>query len=51
MSTGQHPRRQRIDERRTDPEDANAIRAGVAVGFVLGLLMVIAAVAYVARSV
>ena len=39
----------RIDERRTDPEDRNAIRAGVFVGFVLGLLMAIAAAAYVAR--
>lgn len=43
--------RQRIEERRTDPEDANALRARIAVGFVLGLLMVIAAVAYVARAV
>ena len=49
MSPGLPHHRQRIEERRTDPEDANAIRAGVAVGFVLGLLMVIAAVAYVAR--
>ena len=43
--------RQRIDERRDDPQERQAIRAGIAAGFVLGLLMVIAAVAYVARAV
>jgi len=50
MSLPHHRRGPRVDERRTDPADRAAIRAGVAVGFVLGLLMVIAAVAYVART-
>lgn len=50
MSLPHHRRGPRVDERRTDPEDRAAIRAGVAVGFLLGLLMVIAAVAYVARA-
>lgn len=44
-----HRRGPRVDERRDDPQERQAIRAGIAVGFVLGLLMVIAAVAYVAR--
>ena len=49
MSTGQnrylphHRRGPRIDERRTDPAERDAIRAGVAVAFVLALLMLIAA--------
>lgn len=46
-----HRRGPRVDERRDDPQERQAIRAGIAVGFVLGLLMVIAAVAYVARAV
>ena len=46
-----HRRGPRVDERRDDPQERQAIRAGIAAGFVLGLLMVIAAVAYVARSV
>lgn len=45
-----HRRGPRVDERRDDPAERSAIRCGVAVGFVLGLLMVIAAVAYVARA-
>ncbi len=38
-----HRRRPRIEERRDDPGEQNAIRAGYAVGFVLALLIIIAA--------
>ena len=44
-----HRRGPRIDERLDDPERKARFRASVFVGFVLGLLMVIAAVVYVAR--
>ena len=39
--------RQRIDERRDDPVEREAIRIGIVVGFLLGLMVVIAALAYV----
>lgn len=39
--------RMRIDERRDDPAEREAIRLGIAVGFLLGLMVVIAALAYV----
>jgi hypothetical protein len=38
-----HRRGPRIDERRDDPAERNAIRAGYAVAFVLALLILIAA--------
>lgn len=37
----------RIDERRDDPAEREAIRIGIVVGFLLGLMVVIAALAYV----
>ncbi len=39
-----HRRGPRIDERRTDPEERNAIRAGYAAAFVVALLILIAAI-------
>ena len=43
-----HRRGPRIDERRTDPSDRDALRAGVAVGFVIALLIIIAAFSCIA---
>ena len=43
-----HRRGPRVDERRYDPEERAAERAGLAVGFVLALLIVISLVAGIA---
>jgi hypothetical protein len=45
-----HRRGPRVDEQTSDPVERYPIRVGIAVGFVLGLLVVIASLAYVTAA-
>lgn len=56
MSTGQHPRLPhhrhgpRIDERRYDPEERAIVRTAIAIGYVLGVLVLVYLTAIVAGT-
>lgn len=51
MSTGQHRRGPRVDERRTDPEDRAIVKAGVALAYVAGVLVLIYLATFIAGTV
>lgn len=51
MSTGQHPRGPRVDERRYDPEERAIVKAGVALAYVAGVLALVYLAALIAGTV
>lgn len=50
MSTGQHPRVPRVDERRTDPEERAIVKAGVALAYVAAVLALVYLAALIAGT-
>lgn len=51
MSTGQHRRGPRVDERRYDPEERAIVKAGVALAYVLGVVALIFLATFIAGTV
>lgn len=50
MSTGQHPRRLRVDERRYDPEERAIVKAGIALAYVVGVLALVYLATFIAGT-
>mgnify|MGYP003468373565 FL=1 len=50
MSTGQHSRRQRVDERRTDPDERAAVKARIAIAYVVSVFALIFLATFIAGT-
>lgn len=51
MTSGQHRRGPRVDERRTDPDDSAIVKAGVALAYVVGVLALVFLATFIAGTV